>query len=171
MLARQMCPMRTKRSVFVTIVGMVSITIGVSMIAGLVLAHAWDPHSWYWAHSDGLWAPEPEPTATREEWGLFHAQLRAQALFENVLNASSVVIAAALLTCAFGLLRRRNWGRLVILGVLAATMLLITWGTVLLASVELTRYPFMWPDLTALCLLGLVTYRLHSPLIAREFSA
>ena len=102
---------------------------------------------------------------------LFRAQWRAQVLFENALGPSGVVIAAALLIGASGLLRCRNWVRLVILGVLTATMLLFTWGIVQLKSVEVTRYSFMWPDVAILSLLGLVAWRLRSPLIAREFSA
>ena len=142
-----MLPTSSKRSVLVTVIGVASLAASLVLIVGMVISKAWDPRSW---HSDALWAPETL-LPTEEQLKLLHSQLRAEFLIEDVWNVTTPLTAVALLIGALGLFMRRNWGRVLTLGVLVGMILEQTGVLVLLVWLKLEPLSSMvWPDLPVL---------------------
>jgi len=116
--------------------------------------------------------PQRTLSPTEEQLKLLHSQLRAQFLIEDVWNVTTPLTAVALLIGALGLFMRRNWGRVLTLGVLVGMILQQTGVLVLLVWLKLEPLSSMvWPDLPVLSVPVLVAWTLLLPSVAREFSA
>jgi cytochrome bd-type quinol oxidase subunit 1 len=91
--------------------------------------------------------------------------MRYELPIKGALTAWSLVAFVA----AVGLLRRKNWARLLFMGLMAFAVLAIAWGLMLFTSLRLTDTS----DLVACAViavgLGSIGWKLQSPSIVSEF--
>jgi hypothetical protein len=95
----------------------------------------------------------------------FRAQMRYELPIHGALIAWSVVTSVA----SLGLLRRKNWARLLFIGAMASAVLGIAWGIVLFTGLRMVDTPDLVECAVIVVALGSMAWKLRSPSIVSEF--
>ncbi|MEJ1966464.1 MAG: hypothetical protein WDO56_34955 [Gammaproteobacteria bacterium] len=164
-----MRPTRPKRSRLVTIVALIFLGWGGLAVLNVVIGRAWDPDSGFWDHSDAMWAWEYIGPPTLEEQRLSAAQARAQMRYELPIKGTLMAWSLVAFVASLGLLRRKNWARLLFIGLMAFAVLGMTWGIVVLTPLRLADKTDIVESVVIAVVCGSIAWKLRSPSVVSEF--
>jgi len=160
---------RLKRSLLVTIVALIFLVWGGLAVMGVFVNRAWDPDSPIWHPSDAMWATiyvGGEPTQAKK---LMAAQYTAQMRYEVLIWATSTAWSLVTFVAALGLLRRKNWARLLFVGSMASAAAGIIWLAVLFRSLRMAGTSDVVICVVLAVALGSIAWMLLLPSIVVEF--
>jgi hypothetical protein len=161
---------RPKRSRLVTILALIFLGLGGWVLLNVVLGRAWDPDSAFWKHSDAMWAWEyVGGPPTLEDQRLSAAQARAQMLYELPIKGTLMVWSLVAFVASLGLLRRKNWARLLFIGLMVLAVLGMTWGIVVFTPLRLAEKTEIVESVIIAVVCGAIAWKLRSPPIVSEF--
>jgi hypothetical protein len=159
-----------KRSMLVKIIALIFLAWGGFVLWGLVVSRAWDPGSFFWMHSDALWVREYiDVQPTLESQRLMAAQFRAQMRYELPIKGTSIAWSLATFVASLGLLRRKNWARLLFIGAMASAVLGVAWGIALFTRLRMVDTADLVECVVIVVALGSIAWKLRSPSIVGEF--
>jgi hypothetical protein len=108
-----------------------------------------------------------EPTMKEQQ--LMAAQFAAQMRYELPIKSASIAWSLISFVAALGLLRRKNWARLLFIVLMLGGVLGIVSCILLFASLRLVKTPDVVGSMVIVLALGFVAWKLRSPSIADEF--
>ncbi len=165
-----MRPTHPKRSILVTTLAVLFLGWGGVVLLSIVINKAWDPGSGYWDHSDSMWAWEyvgGQPTL--EDKRLAAAQASAQMRYELPIRGAFIAWSLVAFVASLGLLRRKNWARLLFIGVMVSAVLGIAWGIVLFTSLRIADTSEAVEAAVIAVAFGSIAWKLRSPSISSLF--
>lgn len=167
-----MHPASPNRSRLVTIVALLFVGWGgLVLVVSAFITKAWDPGSAYWDHSDHMWAQiyVGDDLTLEENGSLMAAQTEAQIRYElpmkGAFNAWSLVTFVA----ALGLLRRKNWARLLFIGAMVSAVLGFAWYVAVFTPLYLAHTSDIVECVVVAAVFGWIAWKLRSPSILSEF--
>jgi len=161
---------RPKRSLLVTILALIFLGWGSLVTLSVVTDKAWDPDSGFWDHSDALWVREyVGGPATLNDERLMAAQFAAQMRYELPIKGTLMAWSLIAFVASVGLLRRKNWARLLFMGLMAFAVLGMTWGIAVFTPLRLADRADIVESVVIAVACGWIAWGLRSPSIVSEF--
>jgi hypothetical protein len=150
---------RPKRSAFVTVVAWAFLLSSSWAILALVASWPWHQSGFY----DEIDDPPPEVQRAR--------QRNEEIIARTTKPALAVIVTIPLPTfvASLGLLRRKNWARVMFIGTMGYAVLALAAVIVLMSALQTLTAGTLVPRLAPAVAFGWIAWKLRSPPIVEEF--